>query len=88
MLIHLIHHTIETVSQTVCVLTLDILTNVEKTRKWLGSNSNSHVTFFDKNLVFKSKLLQCGISTVSRNLSVQKACTNGHTFKFQFHRAF
>jgi len=26
---------------------------VIKTRKWFGSNINTHVTFFDRNLVFK-----------------------------------
>jgi hypothetical protein len=43
----------QAVSETLCAVTMDILPNVcDKTRKWLGSNSNSHVTFFDKNLVF------------------------------------
>jgi len=47
-----IHPTIETDSESLCIMTTDILINVTKTRKWLGCISNSHVTFFDKNLVF------------------------------------
>jgi len=51
MLIYLIKKHVD--SATLYAEKMDILPNVcDKTRKCLGCNSNSHVTFFDENLVF------------------------------------
>jgi hypothetical protein len=53
-----------------------------KTRNWIGCNSNSYVTFFDKKCCFLSTLLQCGISTMSKEFQCAERTKNRHNFSF------
>jgi hypothetical protein len=55
---------------------------VTKNRKLLGCNSNSHVTFFDKNPVFLNKLLQFGISTLSKQFQCPESMYKWDYFCF------
>ena len=45
---------------------------MRKPRKWLNCNSNTHVTFFDKNLIFKVNCLKMEFPLCQRNFSVWK----------------
>jgi hypothetical protein len=56
---------------------MDALMNVSKTTKWLGCNSNSHVTFSDKKIEFKLNCFNVAFPMCQRNFGVQKALQTG-----------